>query len=1470
LDRRVQQVIAFLDQNLHGEISLEQMASVVNLSPSRFRHLFEEGTGQPPARYLRALRLRKARELLDTTFLSVKEIMLRVGMKNQSQFVRDFKKAYGLSPTAYRTRALGRKLAAGAEASAGREPDAPEEMSGGGPSELSEDIHLLQEITLAASSAQSVEATLEVALRLVCDEVGFDLGEAWLLQPDGLQLECGAAYVCEGRGLEAFREESLGVVLPPGAGLPGRALPSKRPLWVGDVSRDRNFVRRETARRLGIRAGIAAPLRAGNEALAVLCFYTTEAREPDQRLISLVGAVGSQVAHILQRKWSLLSSRQSQRRYESLVNNIDGIIWEADPQTWRHTFVSGQAERILGYPVEQWLYEPNFWVERLHPDDRDRAVAEYVNATLAERPRQFEYRMIAADGRAVWFRDSVTVIAETSGPTSLHGIMVDITERKRAEEELREAKRGLERQVEQRTAELSRANETLRDEAEQHRRTARALREKEDRLKLAFSAAKMVTWEWDARADLTEDSYTSGQNPDLPPAASMPTRRAFLDLVHPEDRESVRGAIERCLAEDADYDVEFRFAPPGEPERWVASKGRLYRDEAGEPSRLVGVTMDVTERRRAEGALRGQQEFLRAVIDTDPNLIFVKDRDGRYVLANKAVAEKYGVTPEALVGRTDADFSVNPEEVKKFVADDREVMASGRPKFILEEPVTFAGAGETRWFQTIKVPLLSPEGEPQVLGVGTDITERRRAEREVRRKAELQETLARVSARFVNPADFDEAVSASLADIGRLSGAGRSYLHQFRDDCKFIDNTHEWCAPGVTPEIENLQGIPVEAYPWWMSEMLRGEAIRVGDVSRLPPEASAERELLEAQGIKSLVVLPVRAGAELAGMIGFDNVETTGEWGEEDLRLLSVVAGILGGAIQRLRAESAVEKRERHLAAVVEAQRELLICKAPLECYEKILEPLGRAAGASRVYIFENLPAEGGRLVSGQRAEWCGAGVKSQKGNPAMQSLAWEEFYPAWGEALARGEALTEVAADYPEQVRGELLGRQGILSFLLLPLTVGGEFFGFIGFDDCAEMRPWEPAEIDLLRAAAQALSLALERLRAEEALRESERQLLQAQKMEAVGQLAGGVAHDFNNLLAAIIIQCDLLLRRVDAADPIHRRVEDIRRAAERSASLTQQLLAFSRKQVLQPRTFDLNETVRDMQSMLGRLIGEHIELRVDLDAEPCHINADPTQLQQVVMNLLVNSRDAIAGGGRITVSTRNVYLDESYARSHRPMPAGRYVALSIGDTGEGMDAETQKHIFEPFFTTKEAGRGTGLGLSTVYGIVKQSGGYVWVSSEVGRGTTFDIQFPYVGEERGRARPRESGEEPPGGAETVLLVEDEDIVRMLTRELLEMGGYTVLEAASGHAAIEVCERRAGAIDLLVSDVVMPGMSGRELADKLSERHPEMRVLFISGYTDDAIGHHGVLDEGVNFIQKPFTIEAFLTKVRQALDAPR
>ncbi|MBZ5599389.1 MAG: PAS domain S-box protein [Acidobacteriia bacterium] len=383
----------------------------------------------------------------------------------------------------------------------------------------------------------------------------------------------------------------------------------------------------------------------------------------------------------------------------------------------------------------------------------------------------------------------------------------------------------------------------------------------------------------------------------------------------------------------------------------------------------------------------------------------------------------------------------------------------------------------------------------------------------------------------------------------------------------------------------------------------------------------------------------------------------------------------------------------------------------------------------------------------------------------------------------------------------------------------------------------------------------------------RHLEAQLLQAQKMDAIGKLAGGVAHDFNNLLMVISAYAELMFDSLAAEDPLRHNLQEILTASRRAADLTRQLLAFSRKQMQSLQLLDLNAVIEEIGKMLPRLIGEDIQLEVVEGPDLGSVRADPVQIEQVVMNLAANARDAMPGGGKLTIETARMHLDEAYAQHHSIVPPGDYVLLSVTDSGQGIAPEHLAHIFEPFYTTKEAGEGTGLGLATVYGIVKQSGGFIWVYSEPGLGTTFKIYLPCIRQRTAITPTCKSVESCPRGSETILLVEDEAAVRQSTYEFLTRSGYTVLEAKNGEDGLHIAREYLGPIHLMVTDVVMPYLGGAQLAEQLAAERPHMKVMFVSGYAESTILRHGVLDVRTRFLQKPFGLKMLASKIRELLE---
>lgn len=474
-------------------------------------------------------------------------------------------------------------------------------------------------------------------------------------------------------------------------------------------------------------------------------------------------------------------------------------------------------------------------------------------------------------------------------------------------------------------------------------------------------------------------------------------------------------------------------------------------------------------------------------------------------------------------------------------------------------------------------------------------------------------------------------------------------------------------------------------------------------------------------------------------------------------------------------------------------------------------------------------------------------------GCPAAEILgqSYERFIPERFHRVYHQYLRTMDQADLIQRARGNLVH--------IIGRRTGGEEFPIE-----ASVSRIEVAGVKIYTVILRDIT---ERKQAEEARVKLEAQLRQSQKMESIGRLAGGIAHDFNNLLTVIEGYSGLLYDQMPAEDPLLENLEQIRSASKRAEALTRQLLAFSRQQILAPTRLDLNHLVSNLRKMLGRLIGEDISLITTLQPDLWPIIADPGQIEQVIMNLVVNARDAMPTGGTLTLETHNTQLDESYTQIHLEAPHGPCVMLVIADTGQGMDEQTQAHIFEPFFTTKEPGKGTGLGLATVYGIVKQSGGDITVHSQPGQGATFRMYLPAnnIGPAEATAAAVQSIIS--GGTETILLVEDDEMVNLLVQRALQKRGYTLLQARRGSEALSIAQQHEGTIDLLLTDVVMPYMSGRELAEQLKTQRPQMKVIFMSGYTDDTVVRHGLLTAEIEFLLKPFSPDVLASKVREVLD---
>ena len=864
-----------------------------------------------------------------------------------------------------------------------------------------------------------------------------------------------------------------------------------------------------------------------------------------------------------------------------------------------------------------------------------------------------------------------------------------------------------------------------------------------------------------------------------------------------------------------------------------------YLEAPYDPMLLVTKVARLIECKRAEKALRESEERYHAFVANCSEAVWRFEvgepvpvdlpvdaqveqfyRHGFLAECNDAMAQMYGLTrAEELIGLTLARLL--PPSDPRNVAYLRDFIESGY-RLIDAESQEQDREGRTKCFLNNLIGIVEGGKLRRAWGTQRDITERKRAEQELSRSEERYRDMVENAHDIIYSHDLE-------GNYTSINKAGERITGYTREEALKLN-----LAKTVAPEY-------LEKAREMLARKLAGEKVTAYDL-----------ELLAKDGRRIAVEVNTR-------LVYQDEVPVG-------------VQGIARDITERRRAEEmlrqadrrAVEEYERlldrlsNLALTFGAARDLQtiyrgLCDFTLSLtpsYALVICRYDEARGVREgVYFYMN----GVELENPEVGEMP---VRSGPAGRVIQSgtaMIFNDYLRQIGESGSAVNVGFEVDNDEPR-------------SALIAPMAIMGRVVGTIEVQS-HQLGAYTREHATAIQMAANLAANAIENVRLLELEREKGEQLRQAQKMEAVGKLAGGIAHDFNNLLTAITGYSELTLRRLRAEDPLRRNVEEIKKAGERAASLTRQLLAFSRKQVLQPKVLDLNAVVSDMEKMLRRLIGEDIELRTALAADLGSVKADPGQIEQVLMNLAVNARDAMPQGGNLIIETENVYLNEGYATRHIAVKPGPYVMLAVSDTGEGMSEETQSRIFEPFFTTKEVGKGTGLGLSTVYGIVKQSGGNIWVYSEVGEGTVFKIYLPRVDEAAQEYKPGPEAQESLDGTEVILLAEDDERVRGLVREVLEGYGYRVLEAEGGSAALSVSERHEGPIHLLLTDVVMPKMSGRELAIRLARVRPEMKVLYMSGYTDESIVHHGVLDAGTPFLQKPFEAEALARKVRELLD---
>jgi PAS domain S-box-containing protein len=950
----------------------------------------------------------------------------------------------------------------------------------------------------------------------------------------------------------------------------------------------------------------------------------------------------------------------------------------------------------------------------------------------------------------------------------------------------------------------------------------RAQQESEARLRFATQAGRLGIWELDLRNFELNCSGVCKENFGRDPAAPF-THEQLLAAVHKDDRERVEAAKALSITTGTEYDMEYRIIRPDGAIGWVQMRAQVVRDIDGSALRMAGISLDTTERRNAELRLELSEESLRLATDAAEIGTWDLDLTNGQLTWPARTKAMFGISPDAPCSMDDFYAGLHPQDRAPITAAFAGAVDPNRRAIYDVEYRTIGKEdGAVRWVAAKGKGLFEDGKCVRALGTAIDITARRAAASRQVFLVGLWDQLRMLT----TPRDI---MSAAVAALGRHLGASRVGYGQIQPDNETIvfDSASEY---GVLPLVGAypLSGLGAEN----VARQRHGQTVVCGDVSTDP--AQREVDWAASQTAAFVSVPLIRDGEFRVVMYVTDRAPRI--WTAEDVALIEDVAARTWDAVERAHAEAALRLAKENLEQQVELRT------AELQESQARLRTIFETS-----YQFQGLIALDGTLLDANATSLAAI-------NERLTDIAGQKYWETpW---FTETPGMTELVRGWVAEAANGATMRQEVA----LKLPAGERSFD-------VSLRPIRDMRGEVIAIVPEAVETT-ERRRTEEALR-------QAQKMEAVGQLTGGIAHDFNNLLAGIMGSLELLQRRLNSgrADGVERYCAAAITSAQRASALTQRLLAFARRQPLDPKMVDSNRLVASMEDLLRRTLGPGIALEMVLAGGLWPTMSDPNQLESAILNLAINARDAMPEGGSLTIETGNAFLDDAYCRAQADeVRPGQYVQVSVTDTGTGMTPDVIAKAFDPFFTTKPTGQGTGLGLSMVYGFVKQSDGHVRIYSEAGGGTTFKIYLPRF---RGRADTADTGPDVSSAdefraeaGETVLVVDDEPTVRMLVMETLEELGYDAIEANDGSAGLAVLQSDAR-VDLLVTDVGLPGLNGRQLADAARVNRPGLKVLFMTGYAHNAaIGQGAALDPGMEIMTKPFALDDLAKKIRDMIEA--